>query len=454
MMHILSFEAENFKKLRLVEITPKGRLIQITGGNGEGKTSLLDAIWATFKGAYGIPAKPVRKGADKSIEKFILGDLKTGKREILGKRTIQADRTTSIELWSADGSKYSNPQAMLNDLIGNLGFDPLEFIHMDTKQQVATLREAAKVDYDFDAATEASKEDFNARKIVNREVDRLTMELNGYTVQDGLPKDRVDESAILERIKATDEINQKARQVDDAKRDAQKTLNDVRVIITQKRLFSIEMRDRKLELERQLAEVEEKLTRVQAELDPLEVSETRIKAEVEAMPAGEYADVIALTKELQGAQAINREIDRRTKRDALDKQLQEQKREAARLSRQIEKRDEAKAAAIASAKLPVDGLTFDESTVMMDGIPVAQLGEAEQIRVSTLIAMSANPKLRVLRIMHGEALDNANLEVLAQLAEEHDFQIWMARVDTSGKVGIVLEDGQIKENHYEAEAEA
>ena len=62
-----------------------------------------------------------------------------------------------------------------------------------------------------------------------------------------------------------------------------------------------------------------------------------------------------------------------------------------------------------------------------------------------------NPKLRVLRILHGEAMDDDSLKILADMAEEHDFQIWMAKVDSSGKVGIVLEDGMVKEEHEEAE---
>ena len=76
--------------------------------------------------------------------------------------------------------------------------------------------------------------------------------------------------------------------------------------------------------------------------------------------------------------------------------------------------------------------------------PLDQLGEAEQIRISTAIAMATNPKLRVIRIMHGEALDEDSLAVIAKMAEENDFQVWMAKVDSTGKVGIFLEDGQIK----------
>lgn len=68
-----------------------------------------------------------------------------------------------------------------------------------------------------------------------------------------------------------------------------------------------------------------------------------------------------------------------------------------------------------------------------------------RLRVSVALAMAANPKLRIIRIMHGEAMDDDAMTVLAEMAEEHDFQVWVAKVDSSGKVGIVMEDGMVKE---------
>ena len=97
--------------------------------------------------------------------------------------------------------------------------------------------------------------------------------------------------------------------------------------------------------------------------------------------------------------------------------------------------------------MPIEGLSFDDSTVTFKGIPIDQLGEAEAIRISTAIAMAANPKLRVIRILHGEALDEDSLAIIAKMAEENDFQVWMAKVDSTGKVGIVMEDGMVKEEN-------
>lgn len=451
-MQVLSFMAENFKRLRVVEIVPKGRVIQLTGRNGQGKTSVLDGLWAALQGKRGSPEKPVRKGATKSKITFTLGDGKTGKREIIGTRTFDADRTTGIELRNAEGTKFSSPQALLDGLMGELAFDPLAFIHMEPKQQISALRQASKVDYDFEAANKANGEDFAARTIVNRDVDRLKGEAAAVTVMEGLPKAKIDEAPILREIREIDSVNLLARQIDEAKRQAQANLDTAKAATTNARFKRHNIRTAIGQFEEQINELQKRIAQkkveeatVQSEeIDPLEASETAIQTEVDAMPSGQFVDVLSLTTKLQEAQTANREIDKREKKQTLETQLAAKEKEAMNLTRQIERRDEKKAEALGKAKLPVEGLTFDENAVLMNGIPIEQLGEAEQLRISTLIAMSANPKLRVLRVMHGEALDDENLAVLAQLAEEHDFQIWMARVDSSGKVGIVMEDGEVK----------
>ena len=69
---------------------------------------------------------------------------------------------------------------------------------------------------------------------------------------------------------------------------------------------------------------------------------------------------------------------------------------------------------------------------------------AEQLRVSVALAMAANPTLRVLRILDGSLLDSDSLEIIATLAAENDYQVWIEIVDESGAVGFVIEDGAVR----------
>lgn len=436
-MHILELIAENYKRLRVVEITPKGRMVQITGKNGQGKTSVLDAIWGALVGSKAIAEKPVRAGALKARIRMNLG-------ELIVTRVISPNGTHTLTVETAKGVKVASPQKMLDELLGELSFDPLAFIGMKPKEQVETLRQVAKIDIDVDAMNAENAKDYEERTIVNRDIKRLEGEVAAITVQDNLPKMKVDDAAIIEKLNSANTSNQTAQAQFKAKQELGAQAGVAKNAVEDHRNF-IEDQRRKVEnLEAQLKVAKDAVTAAELALPNLEATAAEKQAEYEAAPAGELIDVAALTQQLQEAQLTNREIDKRTRRESLELQLAGKKRESETLTRAIEQREEEKAAALAAAKLPVEGLTFDENRAAYKGMPLDQLGEAEQIRISTAIAMAANPKLRVIRIMHGEALDEDSLAVIAKMAEENDFQVWMAKVDSTGKVGIFLEDGQIK----------
>jgi hypothetical protein len=158
-------------------------------------------------------------------------------------------------------------------------------------------------------------------------------------------------------------------------------------------------------------------------------------------------DVSALSAELQEIQTTNREIEKRERREAAEKALAEERRIADALTRAMEGREEKKRAAMAAAKMPIEGLSFDEMEVLYQGIPLQQIGDAKGIEVCMRIFMATNPKLRVLPIWRGEALDEDNLAMMERLCEENDFQVLMARVDSSGEVGVVMEDGMVVAEH-------
>ena len=57
--------------------------------------------------------------------------------------------------------------------------------------------------------------------------------------------------------------------------------------------------------------------------------------------------------------------------------------------------------------------------------------------------MAGNSRLRVIRIENGSLLDSEALETLARMAAERDHQVWIERVDESGKIGFAIEDGSV-----------
>lgn len=437
-MHIIGLVAENVKKIRAIEIEPKGHLIQITGKNAQGKTSVLDAIWYGLVGKRALPEKPVRKGAEKARIKLDLG-------ELIITRTISVSGAMTLHVESDKGAKFTSPQQMLDELMGQLTFDPLAFVKMKPKEQVNALRSVVKLDIDVDALNESTQADFAVRRDINREIDRLRGEVASIVVQADLPKAKTDEKPILEKLSNAGAENEEQRKVDAAKSALYETLSGKKRALEQAAYAGNTLREVIESLKKQLADAEVRLAQWETEAANVKQSVLDAEAAYEAAPTGKFVDVSELTKQLQLVQLVNREIDKRMRRESLEKDLRDKEKGAAALTRSMEDREESKRAAIANAKMPVPGMAFDEENVLFNGIPLAQLGEAEQIRISTSIAMAANPKLRILLIEHGEALDDDGLAAMAALAEENKFQIWMSRVDSSGKVGIVMEDGMVKE---------
>ena len=61
--------------------------------------------------------------------------------------------------------------------------------------------------------------------------------------------------------------------------------------------------------------------------------------------------------------------------------------------------------------------------------------------------MAEKPTIRILRITHGESLDDNTFTMYRKMADEHGYQLIVEKVDTSGKLGIVLEEGEVVANN-------
>jgi hypothetical protein len=57
--------------------------------------------------------------------------------------------------------------------------------------------------------------------------------------------------------------------------------------------------------------------------------------------------------------------------------------------------------------------------------------------------MAANRKVRVMRVKDGSLLDDEAQKIVERMAAENDYQIFMEVVDTTGKVGVFMVDGEI-----------
>jgi DNA repair exonuclease SbcCD ATPase subunit len=100
---IVNLVAENFQRLKAINITPNANTVLITGKNGAGKSSVLDSIVSALCGKDYCPEKPIRTG-----EKGARVELDLGKYKVTRTFTESGGGTLKVE--SKDGFKAGRPR--------------------------------------------------------------------------------------------------------------------------------------------------------------------------------------------------------------------------------------------------------------------------------------------------------------------------------------------------------
>jgi len=393
-LRIIRLTVKNFKRLEAVEIqvAPGGGLVVIRGKNAQGKSSTLDGIMAALCGAREIPEMALREGTDEGFIRVDLG-------EYVVERTFKLDAdgkavSSKLEVRTAEGAKFAKPQALLDEVVGKIAFDPLAFVRLDGRAQVAELMAVADVQFDLDEWGGKRRAKYDERTMVNRDAKRLAAQVEGLPYHAGLPAVVPSTSELVEKVKATQERNGKRRL------------------------------DRKL-YENLCRQKDELLAALSAAEDLLEPEEP----------------MEALEDELLAAEEMKAKLDANTARAAAEKEAAAASKKAEDLTAEINTLDLMRDQFLAHAELPVAGLAFDEDGVTYQGVPFGQCAASEQMMVSTAIAMAANPALRVVLIRDGSLLDVDGREALRKLAEAEGYQVWFECVEGAG--GFVIHEGRV-----------
>jgi len=212
-------------------------------------------------------------------------------------------------------------------------------------------------------------------------------------------------------------------------------------------VLNAELETRRARRKQAADDIDDKLARAErlhAEATSLEAQAAELQTKLDAAPALPAAiDTAVMQDEIANAGVIADAVAKRTQRKRHIDQATELEDVSATLTAKIEQLDTEKLDAIAKAKMPA-GLSFGaDDDVQLGGVPFEQASAAEQLRASTAIAMALNPKLRVILIRDGSLLDADSMKLLAQLAADNEYQVFIERVAGDKPAGIVIEDGRV-----------
>lgn len=422
-MKIVKLQAENIKRLKAVEINPDGNIIEIVGPNGSGKSSVLDAIFFALAGASHIPTQVVRQGEEKAYIKLDLG-------ELIVTRFFQPDGGTRLVVESSEGARFPSPQAMLDGLIGSLTFDPLAFTRLAPREQLERLKSLVNLDLSkFDGEILKQRELLSE---LRRLYHSTKQEIMIFAPSDSYPTEFIDVGKLNQEIDRLNRENISIIQRREKLKSDQKDNDQQLSRAKEMRAEADRLKLRAEDLMRQAQDLEDRVIELASNLD---------------VDIPELNDTSELQRQRDAAQQHNNQYreglrlkDRLKKKNELEKSIQSAQEI---INRETENRQRA----ITSATMPVEGLSFADDEVLFNGLPLINASSAEQLKVSTAIAMASNPRLRVLRIKDGSLLDGESMRILADIVTNNDFQLWIERVESSDqRPCIVMEDGTASNN--------
>ena len=413
-MKIIGLKVENIKKVKAVEIHPTEPIVKLSGDNGAGKSSILDSIAYAIGGKRLIPDDPIRKGEDKAEITVELDDLiVTRKFTRKGK-----DYTTTLKVMAKDGAAYSNGQAVLDALIGKLSFDPFEFSQMDEKEQADLLKGMVDLGINLKQWDADYKALYQERTIAGREADRLKAAGQTLPKYEGVPNEETPASIIMAEYQAAVK----------AQGDENKRIDYI------------------AECRADMKTAQEKIDRIKSELVAAEKDLKGNESELtkaQAAPPIVCPNIAEIQTKLDSIEEINAKVRANQIRAKAVKDYQDAKKKHESIDKATSDKLAEKDAAIRNAKYPVEGLAFEDDSLMYNGIPLSQASAGEQIIISARIGMVLNPNLKVLLIRNASLIGTKNFDLLSKLAEQNEYQMWCEYVDTTGEIGIYIEDGEI-----------
>ena len=162
-MKINRLEIENVKRVRAVRLDPaKQGLTVIGGNNGQGKTSVLDAITWALAGDRYRPTAAQREGS--VLPPHIKVTLSNG---LVAERK---GKNSALTVTDPEGRKGG--QQLLNEFVAELALDLPKFLRANNKEKAETLLRVIGVDEELHALERREKDLYNRRHAAGQIADQ------------------------------------------------------------------------------------------------------------------------------------------------------------------------------------------------------------------------------------------------------------------------------------------
>lgn len=410
---IRQLEIENVKRVKAVTLTPTENGLTVIGGrNGQGKTSVLDAIAWALGGNKLKPSESQRIGS--AAPPSIHIELSNG--------LVVERKGKSSALHVIDPSGQKAGQQLLDSFIEKLALNLPKFMDARNDEKAETLLQIIGVGDQLAVLDRQEKSLYNQRLEVGRIADRKKKHAEELAWYPDAPAEPVSASELIQRqqaILAKNADNQRKRDM--------------------------------------LGKLKDQLTSIDVELDELEAKHkalinerTAVWADINSAEAAsknwQDESTAELEQDIANIDAINTKVRANAEKNRVQAEADELAGQYGDLTQQIESVKEQRMKLLDSADMPLPGLSVQDGELTYNGQKWDCMSGAEQLQVATAIVRKLNPDCGFVLMDKLEQMDPETLAAFGQWLEGEGLQVIATRVGTDDTCSIIIEDGYIKED--------
>ncbi len=412
-----------------------GQFNEISGSNGQGKTSVLEAIKAAVTGGH--DATLLRKGAEKGEIVLVLDN-----GTEISKRVTERSSPLTV---TQDGKKAQRPTDVLKTITDMLSVNPVDFLRAPKKDRVRVLLETMPLQADTDKLANISGIPVTAQPGVHALAVIEAVRKQVYDDRTGTNRAVKEKDATINQLRlampdapagvtgSEDELT--------AQLDAARTAKDAELERVSKKLEGIRA-DHQMMIDGIKTDAQARIDAIRAQAQEAVAAKQAALADIESKASAQRERTIAKFNDAavplnQAIAAIKANRGAAAKREqALEtvKQMEEEladlKQDADRQTKALDEIDAYKVALLAS--LPIPGLEVIDGELFRAGVPFDRLNTAQQVEIAVEIAKLRAGELAICCVDGLELLSTETFDAFRERAIKSGLQLFVTRVKDGG----------------------
>lgn len=410
MVKISRLEIENVKRVQAVQIEPSSTGLTVVGGrNGQGKTSVLDAIvWALCGNKYR-PTDAKRDGS--------MADPRIRIELDNGLVVVREGKNATLKVIDEHGNKAG--QSLLDELIGQLALDLPKFLQATPRDKAETLLQVIGVGQQLAKLDQEAERIYNERHAIGQVQSRKQKHAEDLPFEQGVPNKEVSASELIQQqqaILARNGEHQRLR----ANRDQ---------VGRQVQTLSADVES----LRAKLREAEQKL----------DVAQDQYAAASRTAESLTDESTAELEASLLQIDDTNRRIRINAEKFRAEQEATELTEQVESLTAKLEAVRGQRQQLLHSATLPLAGLSIENGELTYLGKQWDCLASSDQLRVSVAIVRQLRPNCKFVLLDKLEQMDLQTLSEFGQWLGAEGLQAIATRVSTGDECSIIIEDGLV-----------